>query len=165
MTTSGNDAPCTRPIVHDAPEPWFGSYFVSTYPPFSQWSPNDVAHVERALAKKAETQDIPLGLYLHIPFCVKRCDFCYYLSYADKTQDQHRAYVDALLNELTLYRQYPALAERPLSFVYFGGGTPSMLNEASLRSLMEGLQKLFSWDRVEEVTFECAPRTVTESKL
>ncbi|MEK7756534.1 MAG: coproporphyrinogen-III oxidase family protein, partial [Planctomycetota bacterium] len=72
---------------------------------------------------------------------------------------------DALLNELTLYRRYPALADRRLSFVYFGGGTPSMLNEASLRSLMEGLQKLFSWDRVEEVTFECAPRTVTESKL
>ena len=151
--------------VPDAPEPWFGSYFVSTYPPFSQWSPNDVAHVERMLSNGSATPDAPLGLYVHIPFCVKRCDFCYYLSYADKTQDQHRAYVDALLKELTLYRQYPALADRRLSFVYFGGGTPSMLNEASLQSLMEGLQKLFSWDRVEEVTFECAPRTVTESKL
>jgi len=165
MTTNRSDAPCSRPTAPHTPEPWFGSYFVSTYPPFSQWSPNDVVHVERGLSNGSATPDAPLGLYVHIPFCVKRCDFCYYLSYADKTQDQHRAYVDALLNELTLYRQYPALADRRLNFVYFGGGTPSMLNEASMRSLMEGLQKLFSWDRIEEVTFECAPRTVTESKL
>jgi len=104
MTTNFSDAPCSRPSVPDAPEPWFGSYFVSTYPPFSQWSPNDVSHVEREFAKKAESPEVPLGLYVHIPFCVKRCDFCYYLSYADKTQDQHRAYVDALLKELTLSR-------------------------------------------------------------
>lgn len=165
MTTSQTDASCAAKTVYDSPEPWFGSYFVSTYPPFSQWSPSDVSHVDRVLAKKAESQDTPLGLYLHIPFCAKRCDFCYYLSYANTKQDQQRTYVDAMLRELTLYRQSPALADRRLGFVYFGGGTPSMLNEESLRFLMEGPQKLFPWDRVEEVTFECAPCSVTEPKL
>ncbi len=165
MTASRIDAFCAGSIASDTPEPWSGSYFVSTYPPFSQWSPKDVPYVERVLAKKAGAQDIPLGLYVHIPFCAKRCDYCYYLSYADKSQDQYREYVHALVNELTLYRRAPALADRSLRFVYFGGGTPSLLDEASIRSLMEGVQKLFSWDRVEEVTFECAPRTVTESKL
>jgi oxygen-independent coproporphyrinogen-3 oxidase len=165
MNTNHTDAWCVGQITADAPEPWFGNYFVSTYPPFSQWSPDDVAHVERVLAQKAESSDVPLGLYVHIPFCAKRCDYCYYLSYADKTQDQHRGYVDALLNELAIYRRAPALAERRFRFVYFGGGTPSLLYEASLRSLMEGIQRLFSWDGVEEVTFECAPRSVTESKL
>lgn len=179
-----------------SPEPWAGNYFVSTYPPFSQWSPNEIPHVERVLSQRGPrpqpncgTGDSPVrnlrgallngaiavqsvaspappsGLYVHVPFCVKRCDYCYYLSYADKSAVQHREYVDALLAELTLYRQTPALAERELSFVYFGGGTPSLLDEATIRSLMEGAQKLFSWHSVEEVTFECAPRSVTESKL
>ncbi|MEK7326213.1 MAG: coproporphyrinogen-III oxidase family protein [Chloroflexota bacterium] len=165
MNNNHTDASCYGEIVSDAPEPWFGSYFVSTYPPFSQWSPDDVPHVERVLAKKTEAPDVPLGLYVHIPFCAKRCDYCYYLSYADKTKNQHRDYVDALLNELALYRRAPAMAERRLSFVYFGGGTPSLLDEASLQSLMQGIQRLFTWDSVEEVTFECAPQSVTESKL
>jgi len=165
MTTNRSNAPCAGPSIHDAPEPWFGSYFVSTYPPFSQWSLNETTHVEHVLSNGLAVSKEPLGLYVHIPFCVKRCDFCYYLSHADKTHDQHRAYVDALLKELTLYREYAALADRVLSFVYFGGGTPSVLDEASMRSLMEGLTKLFPWNRVEEVTFECAPRSVTEPKL
>jgi|CXWL01.1.fsa_nt_gi oxygen-independent coproporphyrinogen-3 oxidase len=165
MNTNHTDASCVGQTVSSAPEPWFGSYFVSTYPPFSQWSPDDISHVERVLAKKAQAPDVPLGLYVHIPFCAKRCDYCYYLSYADKTQVQHHEYIETLLNELALYRQSPALADRRLSFAYFGGGTPSLLDAASLRSLLEGIQRLFSWDGVEEVTFECAPRSVTESKL
>lgn len=165
MTTSRKHDPCAEPIVSDALEAPFGSYFVSTYPPFSQWSTEDVAHVERGLSNRSAPPEAPLGLYVHIPFCVKRCDYCYYLSYADKTKNQHREYVEALLGELALYRRSPALAERPLSFVYFGGGTPSLLEEASLRLLLTGLPELFSWRSVEEVTFECAPRTATESKL
>ncbi len=165
MNTIPTDASCFGQIVSDVPEPWFGNYFVSTYPPFSQWSPDDVFQVERVLAQKSRVPDAPLGLYLHIPFCAKRCDYCHYLSYADKTKDQHREYVDALIHELALYRRSPALADRHLRFVYFGGGTPSLLSEASLQSLMQGIHRHFSWDSVEEVTFECAPKSVTKSKL
>ena len=165
MTTDCRDTSRTGSFGPDAPEPAFGSYFVSTYPPFSQWSPNDVSHVESILATKPDAQNVPLGLYVHVPFCVKRCDYCYYLSYADKKKDEHRDYVGALLGELALYRRTPTLAERPLSFVYFGGGTPSLLGEGSLRSLLAGLTELFSWQDVEEVTFECAPRTATENRL
>ncbi len=50
-----------------------GSYFISNYPPFSQWTPEQVGEVHAAL--EAEPIDVPLGLYLHIPFCRKRCKF------------------------------------------------------------------------------------------
>ena len=53
-----------------------GSYFISNYPPFSQWKKENLAEVEAAMA--APPGDVPLGLYLHIPFCRKRCKFCYF---------------------------------------------------------------------------------------
>jgi len=54
-----------------------GNYFVSNYPPFSQWKPEFVAQAVDALAQPPRVND-PLGLYLHIPFCRKRCLFCYF---------------------------------------------------------------------------------------
>lgn len=156
---------CGESIGSDAPESPFGSYFVSTYPPFSQWSPDEVPLAESLLARKPEATDVPLGLYVHVPFCAQRCDYCYYLSYADKTKNQHRDYVGALLGELALYRRTPAFADRSLGFVYFGGGTPSLLDETSLRSLLTSSAELFSWRSAEEVTFECAPRSATATKL
>jgi len=165
MTVDCNDPTCAESIAFDAPEPSFGSYFVSTYPPFSQWSTEEVPAATQALSNPPAASDAPLGLYVHIPFCVKRCDYCYYLSYADKKRDQHRDYAEALLAELALYQRTPALYGRSLSFVYFGGGTPSLLDETSLGLLLEGLPRLFPWRSAEEVTFECAPRTATETKL
>ncbi len=165
MTANHTDVSFAGSTASDPSEPTFGSYFVSTYPPFSQWSPDEVPHVQRVLLKATPTQNAPFGLYVHVPFCAQRCDYCYYLSHAGKTQDDHREYVAALLEEALMYREMPALSERSLRFVYFGGGTPSMLDNASIRTLLTGLRKRFSWDRVEEATFECAPQTVTESKL
>src|SRR5690606_4611385 len=59
-----------------------GSYFISNYPPFSQWTPENVAQVQQAFA--SPPTDVPLGLYLHIPFCRKRCKFCYFKVFTDK---------------------------------------------------------------------------------
>ncbi|MBT5124719.1 MAG: coproporphyrinogen III oxidase, partial [Planctomycetaceae bacterium] len=53
-----------------------GSYFISNYPPFSQWSSDELGEIKTALA--STPNDSPLGLYLHIPFCRKRCKFCYF---------------------------------------------------------------------------------------
>lgn len=156
---------CGEAIVSESPESPFGSYFVSTYPPFSQWSTDDVPLAESRMARKPEATDVPLGLYVHVPFCAQRCDYCYYLSYADKTRNEHRDYVGALLSELALYRRTTAFADSALGFVYFGGGTPSLLDEASLRSLLIGSAELVPWRSAEEVTFECAPRSATAGKL
>ena len=59
-----------------------GSYFVSNYPPYSFWSPDYVGDARAAL-DRAPAPNTPLGIYLHIPFCRKRCHFCYFKVYTD----------------------------------------------------------------------------------
>src|SRR5262245_21638976 len=116
-----------------------GNYFVANYPPFSFWKPAHLAAARTALAA-APQPNTPLGLYLHIPFCRKRCKFCYFRAYTDKNARDIETYLDALVREVELYARQPAVGGRPLTFVYFGGGTPSYLSAAQLRDLMGRLQ-------------------------
>ena len=74
-------------------------------------------------------------------------------------------YLDVLAREWELYGSLPAVAGRPLNFVYFGGGTPSFLSTAQLQGLVKRLTKVATWNQAEEITFECEPGTLTESKL
>jgi len=146
-------------------EPPEGSYFVSTYPPFSRWSPAATERWGRHLEQRRPRRDeAALGLYVHIPFCAERCHFCYYLSHDDRL-DQTDRYLAALESELSLYAKTAALDGRELDFVYFGGGTPSLLSAARVDRLMSGLQDVWPWQAVREVTFECAPRSVNANKL
>jgi coproporphyrinogen III oxidase-like Fe-S oxidoreductase len=140
-----------------------GSYFVANYPPFSVWNADSVAEGKAALASSAADQ--PLGLYLHIPFCRKRCHFCYFRVYTDKNAREVEQYLDVLAREWELYQQTAAIAGRPLDFVYFGGGTPSFLSTRQLEGLVERLTGATPWDTAEEITFECEPGTLTEPKL
>jgi oxygen-independent coproporphyrinogen-3 oxidase len=141
-----------------------GNYFVANYPPFSAWQPS---HVPAALAalEQSPIPGTPLGLYLHIPFCRKRCKFCYFRVYTDKNADDVATYVDALVKEVELYAQVPLVGGRPLQYIYFGGGTPSYLSVKQLQGLMGRLQAILPWDRTEEVTFECEPGTLQQHKL
>ena len=117
-----------------------------------------------ALQRPAQPET-PLGVYLHIPFCRKRCHFCYFRVYTDKDSAAIKGYIDAALKELAAYARQPVLAGRKPSFVYFGGGTPSYLSANQLRQLTDGMKALLPWDEVEEVTFECEPGTLTDHKL
>jgi oxygen-independent coproporphyrinogen-3 oxidase len=154
--------PCAT--VFDRPEPEAGNYFVSTYPPFSCWTTEAADELRRWLARPPEGASPPLGLYVHIPFCVERCQYCYYLSHDDRFGDVD-AYLDALVGEWSIYSRTAALTGRPLDFVYFGGGTPSVLSTARLRSLIDGLQRLSDWSTAREISFECAPKSVTAEKM
>ncbi len=140
-----------------------GSYFISNYPPFSQWKKEDVALVQDAMA--APPQDVPLGLYLHIPFCRKRCKFCYFKVFTDVNAKEIEHYVSALCQEIELVSQQPVMGGRPFRFVYFGGGTPSYLSAKQLTSLVDRLRANINWDDAEEVTFECEPGTLQEPKI
>lgn len=142
-----------------------GSYFVATYPPFSVWTPAAVERDARPALDARPAPDVPLGLYLHIPFCRKRCHFCYFRVYTDRNAEEVGDYLDVVAREWALYVDRPALAGRPLNFVYFGGGTPSFLSTAQLDRLVRRLTALRSWDAAEEVTFECEPGTLTRPKL
>jgi len=75
-----------------------GNYFVSNYPPFSQWKPEFVSDVLDTLNQPPRVSD-PLGLYIHIPFCRKRCHFCYFKVYTDKNASEIEVYLDALIKE------------------------------------------------------------------
>src|SRR3989475_13091147 len=142
-----------------------GSYFVANYPPFSVWTKDDVERVARPALDTAPAPAVPLGLYLHIPFCRKRCHFCYFRVYTDKNAQEVGQYLDVLAREWELYGQLPAIAGRPLNFVYFGGGTPSFLSTQQLQSLVKRLTAVVPWTGAEEITFECEPGTLTDSKL
>jgi oxygen-independent coproporphyrinogen III oxidase len=140
-----------------------GSYFVANYPPFSVWDAAGAADGRIALTQAPAA--VPLGLYLHIPFCRKRCHFCYFRVYTDKNAREVEQYLDVLAREWELYQATRAVANRPLSFVYFGGGTPSFLSTKQLEGLVARLTALTPWSNAEEVTFECEPGTLTEAKL
>jgi oxygen-independent coproporphyrinogen-3 oxidase len=142
-----------------------GSYFVATYPPFSVWSAEAVDRDARPALNQPASPEVPLGLYLHIPFCRKRCHFCYFRIYTDKNAAEVNDYLDLVASEWELYAQRPAIAGRPLDFVYFGGGTPSFLSTRQLESLVQRLTAVSPWSAAEEVTFECEPGTLTETKL
>src|SRR5205809_530616 len=93
-----------------------GSYFISNYPPFSQWSTEQLGEVVDALA--APPRDVPLGFYIHIPFCRKRCKFCYFRVYIDKNAGEIERYCQALEREFELVSEQPAVGGRPFRFVY-----------------------------------------------
>jgi oxygen-independent coproporphyrinogen III oxidase len=140
-----------------------GSYFVANYPPFSRWSADAVPAVLEAFDAPPTAE--PLGLYLHIPFCRKRCKFCYFRVYTDVAAADVERYSQALAHEAALVAARRAVAGRPLRYVYFGGGTPSFLSVRQLERLVDGLQRSFGWDDAEEVTFECEPGTLSEPKV
>ncbi|MBX7209135.1 MAG: coproporphyrinogen III oxidase family protein [Verrucomicrobiaceae bacterium] len=141
-----------------------GNYFVSNYPPFSFWKPDQVPAVETVLQRPAPA-DVPLGVYFHIPFCRKRCHFCYYKVYTDKNAAEVRGYIHAGMKEMAELAAKPYLAGRKAHFVYFGGGTPSYLSTPQLEELAGRMKELVPWDEAEEVAFEAEPGTLNERKL
>ncbi|MFT4638474.1 MAG: oxygen-independent coproporphyrinogen-3 oxidase [Verrucomicrobiales bacterium] len=141
-----------------------GNYFVANYPPFSFWKPEYKSVIEEVLDRPAP-EDVPLGVYFHIPFCRKRCHFCYFRVYTDKNASEIRAYIDAGIREYEITAKRAYLQGRKPKFIYFGGGTPSYLNIDQLQDLTDRMKAIMPWDEAEEVAFECEPGTLTEKKL
>ncbi|MEN8694541.1 MAG: coproporphyrinogen-III oxidase family protein [Akkermansiaceae bacterium] len=141
-----------------------GNYFISNYPPFSFWSDDQNGQVTEAY-NQAPKAGVPLGLYHHIPFCRKRCHFCYFRVYTDKSADDIKRYLDSTVQELEVMSRKPLIEGRKPQFIYFGGGTPSYLSAKQLGDLTDRMKKLLPWDEAEEVAFECEPGTLNPGKL
>ena len=141
-----------------------GNYFIANYPPFSFWKPENLPAAAAAL-HRPPAPGTPLGRYLHIPFCRKRCKFCYFRVYTDKNAGDVQTYTNAILKEVELLARTECVGGRKLDYVYFGGGTPSYLSASQLQSLMEKLQAILPWDAAREVAFECEPGTLQQHKL
>ena len=103
-----------------------------------------------------------LGIYIHIPFCVRKCAYCDFLS-APASREIIDRYVDSLKQEI---RSAEELADRyRVSTVFFGGGTPSLLEGEKLAEILEMLSQVMTVEAEAEITVECNPGTLTENKL
>ncbi len=100
----------------------------------------------------------PLALYVHLPWCVRKCPYCDFNSHVPVGEVPERAYVEALLADLEL--DLPAVAGRPLASVYLGGGTPSLFSPQSLARLLDGLRARVEVVEDAEVTLEANPGTL-----
>ncbi len=100
------------------------------------------------------------GLYIHIPFCVSKCNYCDFISYA-QSEDFMQPYIQCVIKEAAFYKDLP----KPQT-LYIGGGTPSLLPVREMDTLFKGISRVFGdTRRLSEVTFECNPESITEEKL
>ena len=103
-----------------------------------------------------------LGLYIHIPFCVKKCAYCDFLSWGGD-KEQRVDYVRALEQEILSYKNFAE--DYQVSTLYFGGGTPSVLEGELLERIMEAIRRTFQIEEKAEVTLEMNPGTALKEKL
>ena len=97
------------------------------------------------------------GLYIHIPFCAKRCLYCDFFSNTDMKFKE--PYVSAVIREMQLRQEY--IGEEPLDTIYFGGGTPSQLQQADFERIFKAIDCLFNISSCKEITLEANPDDMT----
>lgn len=100
------------------------------------------------------------GLYIHIPFCVSKCNYCSFLSFA-VSEEEKESYVHALISEIESRGDESDICDT----IYFGGGTPSLLDAKQIGRILEAVRKTYRVDNDPEITLEANPATVTEEKL
>ena len=103
-----------------------------------------------------------LGIYAHIPFCVRKCKYCDFLSGPAEAEVQEQ-YLEMLLKEIDEYKAL--LNQRTISTLFFGGGTPSILDGNAIFMIMEKIRRLGEISEDAEISIEANPGTVTEEKL
>ena len=104
----------------------------------------------------------PLGLYIHIPFCARKCNYCDFLS-GPADRETQKKYVDMLLQEIDSYSEL--LKTREAATIFFGGGTPSILPGEEITRILKKLHVLGNISEAAEISIEANPGTVTEEKL
>lgn len=130
--------------------------FLTNYPPFRYWRPEAV---EQFL------QPRPLNLYLHIPYCIQRCAYCFYkvTTLGENRKAEIDRYVAALCQEITMVARRLQIAQQPVHTVYFGGGTPTVLSKDNLSRIFATLREHFHFHD-PEITVEAEPVSLIPSK-
>ena len=105
----------------------------------------------------------PIGLYVHIPFCLKKCGYCDFCSFSDLDENTRRAYLKRLREEIFRYRR--SEEKIPVDTVFFGGGTPSLLTASEFSEICSAMRESFEILSGAEFTVEANPKTLTEEKL
>ncbi len=131
-------------------------------PPSESLQRKDSLQLEESLQpneslQPTESQLPPLSLYVHIPWCVRKCPYCDFNSHAAPQQLPEAVYVDALLDDLAA--DLPLTGERPLQSIFIGGGTPSLFSAESIDRLLQGIAARTPWADDIEITLEANPGT------
>ncbi len=143
-------------IIKDKP-PLSRTGFVTNYPSFRYW---------RKPAAEAGLAPKPMNVYVHMPYCTQRCGFCYYKTetlHATRVQEMNR-YVDALCREIELAAEHFHLGDRPVTTIYFGGGTPTTMTTRNLARVVETLRRNLTLTGDPEFTCEAEPVTLSQRK-
>lgn len=109
------------------------------------------------------TKQIPLSLYIHIPWCVRKCPYCDFNSHQAKDQLPQELYVAALLQELDSHLH--RIENRSLISIFFGGGTPSLFSAQAIGAILDGVQKRIAMDSNIEITLEANPGTIDQDRF
>ena len=104
-----------------------------------------------------------LGLYVHIPFCAQKCNYCDFNSYKIEEKNQKKDYLRSISREMELYKE--EFKNKYFTSVFLGGGTPSILTSEELTSLMKNIYSNFNIKKDAEITIECNPGTLNKEKL
>lgn len=103
-----------------------------------------------------------LGVYVHIPFCVRKCNYCDFLSFSSSLQQQNN-YTHALVKEIKMQKELSR--DYIVDSIFFGGGTPSILSVENITSIMEALFRTFEMEPTAEISIECNPGTADEDLI
>lgn len=108
-------------------------------------------------------ENIPLSLYIHLPWCIQKCPYCDFNSHALKGDLPEQNYIASLLNDLQ--QDIPKIHQRSIRSIFFGGGTPSLFSPDSIALLLEKISKLMHFDSNIEITLEANPGTVEQQRF
>ncbi len=103
-----------------------------------------------------------IGLYVHIPFCVRKCNYCDFSSYSSLSPEVREAYINKLISEIASYEKREKIK---VDTIFFGGGTPSLLLPGELEKITSQIQKTFDTSGVTEFTLELNPKTASLERL
>ena len=103
----------------------------------------------------------PIGIYVHIPFCVRKCVYCDFCSFSDVVSSKRKKYIDALCDEIGSYKGKGISVDT----VFFGGGTPTLLGGDEFQQVVSKIRECFNVVADAEFTIEANPKTLTEENL
>ena len=105
----------------------------------------------------------PLSLYIHIPWCVRKCPYCDFNSHKAEPELPEQAYVQALIEDLKIDAEF--CSGRKLSSIFIGGGTPSLFSSAAIGQVLDAAQSIIGFSDDIEITLEANPGTFEQEKF
>lgn len=136
--------------------------FVTNYPEFKYWRNISSQGMSEVTSLTDDTRS--LSLYIHIPFCLQRCSFCFFLTLKYEDLAQINRYVDTVCKEIKLGSEVHGLSRRKVKSIYFGGGTPSILGDEHLTKIVTALGASYDISDAE-MTIEIEPKIVKQRKV